>query len=89
MAESRERDRRPHGPRQSRIIGPATFADGTRTTAYAALAELTCDQCGRAILPGETFTRQTPRAVTPGHDYSRLTKRPVCTTCRPLHMEIA
>ena len=71
--------------RPSRLVGPATHDGGTRTTAYEALVALACGVCGRAIAPGEVFTRHSQRAV-PGPLLHVPTQVPVCTACRPMQV---
>ncbi len=75
-----------HSPRErhnskSRRVGPACTADGQPTTAYRALGQLPCGQCGGEIMAGEVFLRRT---VSFTEGYGRgLTQIPVCARCHP------
>ena len=73
----------PHDAK-SHLAGPATHDDGTRTTAYRAVADWTCSQCGRVIRPGELFSRHTPRTSPVG--MRRVATCPICITCWPFHL---
>lgn len=74
----------PKTPR-SRLMGPARLDDGGTTTAYRALVEHTCGQCGRPIAPGALFSRRAVRSLSAS--LSPLTQAPVCAACRPLYLD--
>jgi len=76
---------------KSHRVGRATLDDGVVTTAYRAVAAFECAECARAIAPGALFSRQTRRAPVhvPLRTTGLLIIDPICTTCRPLHLEDA
>lgn len=74
---------------KSRRVGRATLDDGEVTTAYRAVVEITCNQCGRTIAQGALFSRQTRRTVlgAPIQTTGAMTTNPICGACRPLRLE--
>ncbi len=70
---------------KSRRVGRATLDDGEVTTAYRAVVEITCNQCGRTIAQGALFSRQTRR--TPPGAFGMTATDPICVACRPLRLE--
>ena len=86
MSASGTGARRSRKQTKSHIVGPATHTDdGIKTTAFVALVPLECGHCGRAIAPGELFTRHTrPQPRAAGDVTPRVA---VCAACRPFRVE--
>jgi len=73
---------------KSHRVGRATLDDGVITTAYRAVAAVTCVQCGAMIAPGSLFSRRT-RHASAGAMGASPTTEPVCVVCRPLRLDDA
>ncbi len=69
---------------QSHPIGLAILDDGRATTAYRAVARLTCAKCTRPILPDDLFSRRTQHTSMLT---ARQTRVAVCAVCCPLRLE--
>ncbi len=73
---------------KSHKVGRATLNDGVVTTAYHAIIEHECAECGTAIVPGALFSRRS-RRVPAGALSVTQTTEPVCLLCRPLVLDDA
>ncbi len=68
----------------SHRLGLVTLTTGGSATAYRAVVDLSCAECGSPILPGEIFSRRTRRMSQMQRGVTSVT--PTCTRCRPLRL---
>ncbi len=73
--------------KKSHQVGRAVLDTGAVTMAYRAVVELACARCGRAIMPGDLFSRRTQRS--PQRAFATMTMEPMCMACRPLRLDDA
>ncbi len=77
------------GQAKNHVVGPATDSEGTRTTAYRAVAEFVCAQCGGRIIADLLFSRGAQQGYRNGTFGVGLAMAPICMTCRPLRVDEA